>query len=53
MGPMVHGIFLLQSVCCLLEEILATRYMKLSSATVILYQAALQLICTIYTIESI
>ena len=31
----MHMIILLYSVCCLLEEILATCYMKLSGATVI------------------
>ncbi len=32
----MHMQILLQSVCCLLEEILATCYMKLSGAVVVL-----------------
>ncbi len=34
----MHMLILLNSVCCLLEEILATCYMKLSGATVLQFQ---------------
>ncbi len=32
----MHVLILLQSVCCLLQEILTTRYIKLSCATLLL-----------------
>ncbi len=35
----MHMLILLSSVCCLLEEIIATCYMKLSGATVTMYPA--------------